>query len=121
MSFKVSASFYCAVYCICAVAVLFIEQSFHFGFGRTAMIILPVLLTFSLIINYSLYKASLGKQTGFVNALMLTSMGRLVGFATVLVAAVFLNREFVAPLAALVSVLYLISVGADSYFSKRFR
>lgn len=120
MSFKSASLFYSITYSVVAVILLFANRSTELEFGQIVMFDLPILLAVSLLLNYYIYKATQGKESGFVNALMLTSMGRLVSFGTVLVATVFIWRETIIPSAIIISLLYLISTGADSYFAKRF-
>jgi len=121
VSYRASALFYCLVYCFCAGILAYAENSAQLGIRVIITVDLPLLLALSLSLNFLLYKSSLGKQTAFVNAVMLASMGRLVGFGLVLAITIFAQQSIALPVAIVVSMLYLISAGADAFFVKRFK
>ncbi len=120
MEFKHSAFFYTAIYIIIAVVLFSLERSGNVNV-RPSIYILPILYTVSLLLNYVLYRSMLSRPAMMVNAIMISSLGRLLGFGAVIVSSVFLFREAVVYTTTTVVLLYLISVGGDLFFVRRFK
>lgn len=120
MIFKHSAIFYTLIYLIVAVVLYFAQQVLGF-YIFPVVFGLPFLYALTLGLNYFLHQSVLSRPTMMVNAIMLTSMGRLLGFGGAIVFTVFAYRDILGIAVPIYSFLYLVSLGGDIFFVKRFK
>ncbi len=118
MVFKHSAIFYTSIYLSVALGLYCVQQiiginSFPIVFG------LPILYALTLGLSYYLHQSLLSRPAMMVNAIMLSSMGRLLGFGSAIVFTVFAFRDILTLAISVYSFLYLVSLGGDIFFVKR--
>lgn len=118
MNFKHSAFFYTSVYLFVAVAFFFIQNVSEVVFSPIVFG-LPFLYVLTLGLNYYLHESARSRPAMRVNAIMLSSMGRLVGFGSAIVITVFLFKHLLVAAISIYSFLYLVSLGGDIFYLKR--
>lgn len=120
MNFKHSAFFYTTIYMLVAFG-LYCVQKFYGTNTFPVVYGLPILYSLSMMLNYFLHQSVLLRPAMMVNAVMLSSMGRMLGFGGAIAFTVYVYRDLLALTVSIYSFLYLVSLGADIYFVKRFK
>ena len=120
MNFKHSAIFYTSVYVIVALG-LYLTQ--HIIVINTYPVVsgLPVLYAITLLLNYYLHQSIQSRPAMMVNAIMLSSMGRFIGFGGVIAFTAYVCRDILILVITVYSLLYLVSLGGDLFFVKQYK
>lgn len=120
MQFKHSALFYTFVYVATSFGLYYLHAS---GDDKAMPTIycLPFLYSLTLVLNFFLHQSSTSRPATMINAIMLSSLGRLLGFGGVIVLSVFLVKHAIVYTITTVACLYMISLGGDIFFVKRFK